>query len=99
MTQPAEKQRLISHEWTPTAADLIAQMRDMRDTRDVSQRELDDILGVADGLVAKFENHLRSPALFTLLCWAQALNARVMVVPDECDVVLVPRNPLSDPAG
>jgi transcriptional regulator with XRE-family HTH domain len=47
-----------------------------------SQTDVDELIGNAVGLVAKWEGGFRSPTGFSLYCWAKALG---------CDLVLVPR--------
>ena len=48
----------------------------------LSQRDLDQHLRVATGVIAKWESGFRSPTGYNLSCWARALG---------CDIVLVPR--------
>lgn len=41
----------------------------------LSQMELDNRIGVAEGLVAKWESGSRRPTLYNAWCWAVALGA------------------------
>ena len=64
------------------AASLCKSLRQRRLDRGQSQSDLDHELGVATGLIAKWEGGFRSPTGYNLYCWAKALG---------CDLVLVPR--------
>ena len=61
---------------------LISQYKRKRAKLGKSQRERDDDVGVAEGLIAKWECGYRKPTLFNAFCWAESLN---------CDLVLKPR--------
>lgn len=56
--------------------DLVA----LRKKRGLTQEELNFILGVADYLLAKWEVGIRNPTCLNLFCWAEALNADLVVV-------------------
>jgi hypothetical protein len=64
------------------AKSLAQSLKQRRQDLGISQSRLDDILGHATGVVAKWEGGFRSPTGFHLYCWAAALG---------CDLVLVPR--------
>lgn len=64
------------------AKSLCRSLRQRRLDRGQTQSDLDADLGVATGLIAKWEGGFRSPTGYNLYCWAQALG---------CDLVLVPR--------
>jgi transcriptional regulator with XRE-family HTH domain len=64
------------------AKTLRNSLRQRRMDEGMSQTDLDNRLGNAVGLVAKWEGGFRSPTGFSLYCWAKALG---------CDLVLVPR--------
>ncbi len=55
---------------------LIEQLRDRRYSLGIAQTTLDDRIGVAPGLVAKWETGNRKPTAFNLYCWAQALGCK-----------------------
>ena len=60
--------------------ELIVQFRDRRNQLEIPQTELDDIIGCATGLVAKWETGNRKPTAFNLYCcWAEALNCQINV--------------------
>jgi hypothetical protein len=54
-----------------------------REKLSLPQRFVDEYIGVADGLVAKWETGARSPSGFLLFCWAEALNCQIHLVPKE----------------
>ncbi len=53
---------------------LIDQLRCRRYFLGIAQTALDDRIGVAPGLVAKWETGNRKPTAFNLYCWAEALG-------------------------
>ena len=66
--------------------DFIVQLRDRRYELNISQNELDHIIGCATGLVAKWETGNRKPTAFNLYCWAEALRCQINVeaINDNC---------------
>ena len=56
-------------------AELIQQFVVRRRALGISQMELDHRIGVAEGLVAKWESGARRPTLYNAWCWAKALGA------------------------
>ena len=65
---------------------LIKQFRKRRMQLGIAQTSVDDRLGVATGLVAKWETGYRKPTSFNLHCWAEALGCRIKLEekPDAC---------------
>jgi len=63
--------------------EVVSQLIKRRKELGVTQNNLNYDLGVADYLVAKWENGLRTPTSFHLYCWADALL---------CDLVITPRD-------
>ena len=59
--------------------DLISQFTTRRYELNISQNELDHIIGCATGLVAKWETWNRKPTAFNLYCWAEALRCKINV--------------------
>lgn len=59
------------------AVDLIEQFRVKRLELGLSQLALDDRIGVASGMVAKWENGFRKPTLWNAFCWAEALGCQL----------------------
>ena len=64
---------------------VIEQLRCRRYSLGIAQNALDDRIGVAPGLVAKWETGHRKPTAFNLYCWAQALGCKfeLEVVKDD----------------
>ena len=58
---------------------VISQFTTRRYELEISQNELDHIIGCATGLVAKWETGNRKPTAFNLYCWAEALNCQINV--------------------
>jgi len=56
---------------------LIEQFRKRRMALGVAQTSVDDRIGVAAGLVAKWETGNRKPTSFNLHCWAEALGCSI----------------------
>ena len=66
------------------AESLIEQFRKRRYELGVSQPVIDEKIGVAPGLVAKWETGNRKPTAFNLHCWAEALGYKIKLeVEDE----------------
>ena len=45
----------------------------------LSQAELDQMIGVSESMVAKWESKARLPGAFFFMCWAKALGVRLIV--------------------
>lgn len=84
-----ENIRVSSYSRVPSAIelqayeDLIRRLILRRVEVGLSQMQLDDKLGVTDGLVGKWESMRRLPSMFMLACWCDAL--KVTLVPIEPD--------------
>lgn len=65
------------------AGSLIQQFKDRRNELGYTQLELDHKIGMTDGYVAKWESGDRKPTMFFAFMWAQALNCKIVLVPDE----------------
>ncbi|BAQ86872.1 putative transcriptional regulator [uncultured Mediterranean phage uvMED] len=57
--------------------ELVYQFKQRRESLNISQLELDQIMGNADGLVGKWECGIRSPGAFNLTSWAIALQCEI----------------------
>jgi transcriptional regulator with XRE-family HTH domain len=57
---------------------LIAQFIDRRHELQISQRQLGEIIGVTDYLLAKWEGGHRRPTGFLLWCWAESLGIKLI---------------------
>ena len=58
---------------------VIPQFVKLRKEKSISQLEMDEILGVAKGLVSKWECGIRKPSGWLLCCWAEALKAELVI--------------------
>ena len=58
-------------------ADIIPQFVKARNNKGITQANLDDILGVAKGLVSKWEVGIRKPSGYLFCCWADALDCDI----------------------
>jgi transcriptional regulator with XRE-family HTH domain len=56
---------------------LIPQFVAARKKLGISQLEMDEILGVAKGLVSKWEVGIRKPSGYLFCCWADALKCEI----------------------
>ena len=60
---------------------LIPQFVNARKKKGISQLEMDEILGVAKGLVSKWEVGIRRPSGYLFCCWADSLKMEIKLVP------------------
>jgi DNA-binding transcriptional regulator YiaG len=60
---------------------LIPQFVAARKKLNISQLEMDEILGVAKGLVSKWECGIRKPSGWLFCCWADALQMTIQLEP------------------
>jgi DNA-binding transcriptional regulator YiaG len=58
--------------------ELIAQFIARRKELGISQRQLGEIIGVTDYLLAKWEGGHRRPTGFLLWCWAESLGIKLV---------------------
>ena len=58
---------------------VIPQFVMLRKKRKISQLEMDEILGVAKGLVSKWEWGIRKPSGWLFCCWAEELGAEIIL--------------------
>ena len=65
---------------------LIEQFRQRRIRLGVAQASIDDRIGVAAGLVAKWETGNRKPTSFNMHCWAEALGCKIKLEVENEDM-------------
>jgi transcriptional regulator with XRE-family HTH domain len=69
--------------WEPQltrfAVELIAQLTARRKHLGYTQNQLCEKIGIADGLIGKWETGLRKPSSFLFFCWVDAL---------QCDIII-----------
>jgi len=59
---------------------FVTQFRKRRKALGYTQVQLEEKLGVCNGLVAKWEVGLRKPSMFTCFLWAEALDTELRLV-------------------
>src|SRR5687767_14651385 len=78
----------VERELTP----LLQALSTERKRQGLSQTDMDRRIGLADGLVSKWECGVRRPSLYLLACYAWALDGRLTYVPGTSSA---PAPPLS----
>jgi len=63
---------------------LIKTLVKRREDLKISQEKLNEIIGVADNLVGKWECGMRLPSGFLLYCWTQALGLQIELKEKNC---------------
>lgn len=83
---PIKRTRVSSYSRTPSQieqifyGDMVLRLKHAREDMDMTQAQLDERLNVADGQVAKWESFERLPGAFMMVCWALALDVRILAV-------------------
>lgn len=77
--RPIVQSRALSVEERDYYRQLISQLVAERKARGLSQAAMDDVLGVSEGMVAKWEAAARLPGAFFLMCWGKALGVRIKI--------------------
>ncbi len=67
--------------------DVVIQLIFRRLELGISQEELNYKLGIADRLVNKWECGTRTPIAFHLYCWADALDGKIVFVPNNSESI------------
>lgn len=62
--------------------DIVKAMVKRRIELGMTQEDVNYALNVADRLVSKWECGIRTPASFSLYCWADALKGQIVFVPN-----------------
>ena len=65
--------------------DVISQFIQRRKELGLSQEDVDHRMGTAERLCSKWECGLRMPTSFNFYCWAQALDAFLVLFPKAFD--------------
>jgi len=71
---------------------LIAQLVARRKELGYTQDELNERMGFAERLLSKWESATTMPGAFSFYCWADALDAKLVLVPHGHNVVMVPED-------
>ncbi|GAB1856118.1 hypothetical protein MHTCC0001_09530 [Flavobacteriaceae bacterium MHTCC 0001] len=61
-------------------SEVVSLLKDKRLELGISQQELNARLGMADFLLTKWENGIRTPLSYHLYCWADALDCKLTIV-------------------
>lgn len=77
--RPRLKGSTLSVEERTYYAELLEQLKAQRKRLGLSQQAVDDLIGVSEGMVAKWETAVRFPSGFFLMCWCKALKVRINV--------------------
>lgn len=64
-------------------SNIVKQYVDRRKQLNLSQENVDLIMGNADRQCSKWECGLRTPTSFNLLCWAEAVQATLILYPED----------------
>ena len=63
--------------------EVVKPMVKQRKKLKMTQTDVNDKLGVADYLVAKWECGMRTPTSFNLFCWAEVLGGKIVFAIDK----------------
>jgi len=62
---------------------LIAQLVEVRNAKNLSQRALAELMGINQPEIARWEKHARPPSLGSLLMWAHTLGCELSILTKE----------------
>jgi len=79
ITRPVAQSRQLSSEEQSYYSELIRSLAIQRKQKGISQASLDDMIGVSEGMTAKWESKARLPGAFFLMCWCKALGVKLIV--------------------
>lgn len=63
--------------------ELITSLAARRRALRISQEDLDRLIGLTDGQVAKWESMIRIPGAFMLMCWTNALGVKLIIAREQ----------------
>ena len=63
--------------------DVVRPMIEQRIALELTQDDINHLLNVADRLVSKWECGARTPTSFNLYCWADALDGKLVFIPNN----------------
>lgn len=75
--------RAVSLTETVFYSTLVLQLRQRREELGLTQLDVAMKIGVSDYMVTKWENLLKMPTAWGLMCWCQALGVQMQVTADE----------------
>jgi DNA-binding transcriptional regulator YiaG len=85
-TQPLRTRlmsRAVNLAETEFYTSLVKQLRARREYLRLTQTDVAHLVGVSDYMVAKWENLMKMPTAFGLMCWCKALGVQVQVYSNE----------------
>lgn len=91
MNRPIERLRVSSYSKASTPLEqsfygrFVAELVRLRKARGWTQEALEHELGVAAGLVAKWETFQSLPGAFMLMCWCMQLDCRLTTLAIEVE--------------
>jgi transcriptional regulator with XRE-family HTH domain len=71
--------RQLSSEEQSYYSEIIRTLAVTRKQMGISQASLDDMIGVSEGMTAKWESKARLPGAFFLMCWTKALGVEIII--------------------
>lgn len=80
IARPKVLSRTLSADEQQYYGSIIEQLKDTRKKKGVSQATLDEIIGVSEGMVAKWESKARLPGAFFLMCWCLSLDIKIKLI-------------------
>ena len=75
--------RIVSLTETEFYTPLVKQLRERRVQLGLTQTEVAHQIGVSDYMVSKWENLMKMPTAFGLMCWCHALGVQMQVTAGE----------------
>jgi len=76
--------------------DIVKAMVKRRMDLGMTQEDVNHALNVADRLVSKWECGTRTPASFSLYCWADVLKGQIIFLPNEDLNITILKQPSND---
>lgn len=83
LSRPMAQSRQLSSEEQSYYSEIIRTLAVARKQKGISQASLDDMIGVSEGMTAKWESKARLPGAFFLMCWCKALGVQLIVSEGE----------------
>lgn len=75
--------RIVSLTETQFYQPLVRQLRQRRIDLGLTQTDVAHKIGVSDYMVSKWENLMKMPTAFGLMCWCHALGVQMQVTASE----------------
>jgi transcriptional regulator with XRE-family HTH domain len=75
--------KTVSLTETEFYSQLVTQLRRRREQLELTQLDVAMAIGVSDYMVSKWENLIKMPTSFGLMCWCQSLGVDLVVRVDD----------------